>query len=255
MMKRDLENYIGVFDSGVGGISVLKELTRRLPEENFYFIGDSAHAPYGQKSIKEVQDRTIEMINKLVLRGVKAVVIACNTATSAAIDLLRNVYPEIPIIGVEPALKPAVESHHHVLVMATDNTLKLDKFHELARTYGSNATIIPCVCNGLADILEAGHLDDDVVDNYLKEKLEVHVGHVDSVVLGCTHYPHVKKNILNILGDIPCYDGGEGTSRQLERKLKEFNLLNTDEKKGDLIFASTRDTEEELSLYERIYKA
>jgi glutamate racemase len=139
--------------------------------------------------------------------------------------------------------------------MATDNTLKLDKFHELARTYGSNATIIPCVCNGLADILEAGHLDDDVVDNYLKEKLAVHVGHVDSVVLGCTHYPHVKKNILNILGDIPCYDGGEGTSRQLERKLKEFNLLNTDEKKGDLIFASTRDTEEELSLYERIYKA
>ena len=123
LRNKNVKEYIGVFDSGAGGVTVLKECTKLLPEENFYYYGDSKHAPYGEKSVKEVQDRTLEAMNQMVNHGVKAIVIACNTATSAAVNIVRNVYPQIPVIGVEPALKPAASAHQKVLVMATRNTL------------------------------------------------------------------------------------------------------------------------------------
>lgn len=254
-MRKDLHNYIGVFDSGVGGISVLKEMTALLPHEKFYFYGDSAHAPYGEKSVKEIQDRTIEIINTMINNGVKAVVIACNTATSAAASILRAIY-DIPVIGVEPALKPAAlaENHDRILVMATQNTLKLDKFQILANTYGEGIEIIPLACTGLAQCIEQGHLHDDVLDQLLHELLDPYVGTIDSVVLGCTHYPHVKNQILGVLGDIPCYDGALGTARQLKNKLIEYDMLNGDDIAGDVIFDSSMPTPDVLALCDMFYK-
>lgn len=252
LRNKNVKDYIGVFDSGAGGVTVLKECTKLLPDENFYYYGDSKHAPYGEKSVKEVQDRTLEAMNQMVNHGVKAIVIACNTATSAAVDIVRNVYPQIPVIGVEPALKPAALAHHKILVMATKNTLSLDKFHELAKQYG-DAEVIPCASENLAKTIEEGHLDDDVLDTLLHHLLDQYIGKVDSVVLGCTHYPIVKDQIASILGGVPTYDGGEGTARQLKRKLEENDLLNTTNQKGQVIFESSlKDAE---ALYQKIYNA
>lgn len=250
LRKKDIEGYIGVFDSGAGGVTVLKECTKLLPHENFYFYGDSKHAPYGEKSVKEVQDRTIEACNQLVNHGAKAIVIACNTATSAAIKLVRDVYPQLPVIGVEPALKPAAEKHQKILVMATKNTLNLDKFHELAKQYG-NGEVIPLAANGLAKAIEEGHIDDEVMDHLLHKLLDPYVSKVDSVVLGCTHYPIVKDQIVKILGGVDCYDGGNGTARQLKRKLEENNLLSTSEENGQVVFESSLPGAEKL--YEKVY--
>lgn len=251
LRKKDIKGYIGVFDSGAGGVTVLKECTKLLPHENFYFYGDSKHAPYGEKSVKEVQDRTIEACNQLVNHGAKAIVIACNTATSAAITLVRDVYGEqLPVIGVEPALKPAAEKHKKILVMATENTLSLDKFHELAARYG-NGEVLPLAANGLAKTIEEGHTDDEVLNKLLHSLLDPYVGKVDSVVLGCTHYPIVKDQILKILGDVDCYDGGAGTARQLKRKLEENNLLSDSSEDGKVVFESSLPGEEEL--YEKVY--
>ncbi|HAN57733.1 glutamate racemase [Intestinibaculum porci] len=252
LRNKNVKEYIGVFDSGAGGVTVLKECTKLLPEENFYYYGDSKHAPYGEKSVKEVQDRTLEAMNQMVNHGVKAIVIACNTATSAAVNIVRNVYPQIPVIGVEPALKPAASAHQKVLVMATRNTLSLDKFHELAKQYG-NAEVIPCACDHLAQTIEEGHLNDEVLDHLLHQLLDQYVGKCDSVVLGCTHYPIVKEKIVSILGGVPCYDGGEGTARQLKRKLEEHDLFNTTDLKGDVIFESSSPEAE--ALYQKIYNA
>lgn len=133
-MLNKYKDYIGVFDSGVGGISVLKELTKILPNENFIFFGDSANAPYGEKSTEEVSALVTRIADDLVNQGVKAIVVACNTATSVAISQLRATYPNIPIIGMEPAIKLAAmeQPHHNILVMATPVTLRLDKYQQLS---------------------------------------------------------------------------------------------------------------------------
>ena len=138
MVPKVCERPIGVFDSGVGGISILRELVRELPHEDFVFYGDSAHAPYGEKTPEEVVSLTSDVAQKLLDMGCKALVIACNTATSAAAPVLRKTYSHMPIVGVEPALKPAVLAKHHskVLVMATPMTVRLEKFQKLLRTWG-----------------------------------------------------------------------------------------------------------------------
>jgi glutamate racemase len=250
MKTKNIKDYIGVFDSGAGGTTVLKECVKLLPNENFYYYGDSKHAPYGEKSTKEIQDRTMEAINQMLNHGAKAIVIACNTATSAAVKLARDVYPEVPIIGVEPALKPATKDHKKILVLATEKTLALDKFHELAKEYAHDVNVYPVAGKGLAKAIEEGHLDDDVIQKLLHDCLDQYVNEVDAVVLGCTHYPIIKDQILKIL-NVDCYDGGEGTARQLKRKLEEHNLLSASEEKGDVLFESSLD--EAIDLYKKVY--
>lgn len=254
-MNKDVTNYIGVFDSGVGGISVLKELTKLLPNENFLFFGDSANAPYGEKSVDEVKELSMRIAKKFADNHVKAIVVACNTATSAAITLLRETYPDFPIIGVEPALKPAALAPHHdsILVMATANTLKLDKFHALAKTFGEDVNVIPLACTGLANRIEEGRLDDDDLHEMLIGFLTPYVGKIDSVVLGCTHYPLIKKQITRVLGNVPLYDGGEGTARELKRRLEENHLLTTSQERGKIIFLSSKNEQEEIELYRKLY--
>ena len=165
------EQPVAVFDSGMGGISVLRELVKIMPNEDFIYYGDSANAPYGTKSLEEVRTLTCQHARDLFESGAKGLVVACNTATSAAVRVLREKYPYIPIVGIEPAVKPAVKSAEHpiVLVMATPMTIKEQKFQKLMERYKGEAEIIPLPCPGLMNFVERGDLDGEDLRQYLQE--------------------------------------------------------------------------------------
>ena len=256
-INKRFENYIGVFDSGVGGITILKALYSRMPYENFIYYGDSANAPYGEKTRAEIEKLSVNVADYLVSEGVKALVIACNTATSAAAPLIRGKYPDMPVIGEEPAIKPASEAigEGRVLVMATPATLKLEKFNALLKSLPSKTEFVPCSCDGLAAAIEKCDPCSEEVMEVLHGHLDIHVGKVDGVVLGCTHYPFVAKAIKKIMGDVPLFDGADGTARELERELKELNISADPGNSGKIVFESSIDTSEELGAYERLYEA
>ena len=227
-MTKCYENWIGMMDSGVGGISVLKRAIDLMPNENFVYFGDSANAPYGERSPEWIRERTAKIVDDLIGEGVKAVVIACNTATSAAADYIREQHPDFPIIGLEPALKQAVvfPETHHVLVMATPVTIHLSKYQELYNRWGKNAGASSVVCEGLAARIEQGNLDAPDMHQLLENLVGKYRGVADSVVLGCTHYPFVAKQIKDVLGDVPLFDGAFGTARYLARVLNERGIAN-----------------------------
>lgn len=257
-MDRPFENYIGVFDSGVGGISVLKECAALLPHENFLFYGDSAHNPYGDKAPKEVLSLSMDAIGEMVRGGIKALVIACNTATSIAGAELRATYETdtFPVIGIEPAVKLAAMGApgSRILVMATANTLSQDKYHYLVEQWGSDQTILPLPCVGLADRIEKGHFERTDLMDLLNGFLSPYVGNVDSIVLGCTHYSFIKRQIRQIMGpEIPLFDGAAGTARELKRRLEVGALLSDSHQNGTVVFHSSVKTEETLSLYRWMY--
>lgn len=256
MNKDAYKGYVGVFDSGVGGISILRGLVRELPHERFVYFGDSAHAPYGEKTPTQVLDLSRSIVNDLVSAGCKAIVIACNTATSAAADELREEYAQLPIVGVEPALKPAVlaQQHGRILVMATPMTVRLRKFQLLMAEWGRSATVIPVPCTGLAGRIEKGELENPDVTDLIRELVGSYAGRVDAVVLGCTHYPFVASQIREVLGDVPFFDSAKGTARQLRRRLAECGLLATSEQCGAVEFLSSKDTPEEIELYRSFFR-
>ncbi len=229
---------IAVIDSGVGGISVLKELIKLMPNENYIYFGDNKNAPYGNKTTAEVKDLMFFNVSMLLEKGAKAIVIACNTATGAAIGALREKYPDICIIGIEPAIKPTIKykEHSNVLVMATPLTLKQEKFSELLYRFSDDVNIMTLACPGLMDIIEEGKTEGEELEGFLKKLFSDIEGiKFDSVVLGCTHYPHIKDTIKKVLGnDIMIFDGGEGTARETKRRLMEKNLLNLSKEKGSL---------------------
>ncbi|MDO5294857.1 MAG: glutamate racemase [bacterium] len=249
------EKAIAVFDSGVGGISVLRELVKLMPNENFIYYGDSAHAPYGTKSIEEVYQLSIHNIEKLAQQGIKAVVIACNTVTSVAIDDLRDKYRKMPIIGVEPALKPAVlhKKDGRVLVMATPITIHEHKFSKLMDTYQRMAEVIPLPCGGLADLVEDGKVEGEEVDAYLSNLLTPYkTPKLDAIVLGCTHYPFAKEAIEKAIGySVEFFDGGVGTAKETKRRLEEKGILNPSKEKGNVTMLNSLNDERmiELSYY------
>lgn len=216
---------VGVFDSGVGGISVLAEMRRVLPKEDFLFYGDTAHAPYGTKRPEEVMGFVRGVMAHLTDRGVKAVVIACNTATSVAAEELRRTCL-MPIIGMEPALKPAHELRHggQILVLATPMTLRLPKFQRLMERYGEGVEPLPCP--GLMDLVEQE--DFTQARRYLQEHFApFDMGQVDAVVLGCTHYSFLRPVLRELLPEsVSVLDGNQGTARQLARVLEARGLLN-----------------------------
>ncbi|MGL5614624.1 MAG: glutamate racemase [Sarcina sp.] len=234
------ESPIGFFDSGVGGISVLKEALKVMPNENFIYFGDSINAPYGTKTTEEVRELSFDIVEMLLDKGVKGVVVACNTATSAAVAKLRVKYPELPIVGIEPALKPAVESDRagKIIIMATPMTLAEGKFSKLVERLGMDrkADITPLPCAGLMEFVERGETEGENLENYLREKLAPYVNEdINAIVLGCTHYPFIKNSIKKVMGrDIKIIDGSLGTSKEMKRKLKEKNLLNESKEKGKI---------------------
>lgn len=253
----DYKDYIGVFDSGVGGISVLKALVRELPYENFLYFGDSANAPYGEKTTEEIQTLSMNIADRFVKEGVKAIVIACNTATSAAAPLIREKYQSVmPVIGEEPALKPAAEADRNrddkILVMATPATLKLEKFQKLEKRLEHEAEFIPVACTGLASRIEKENFDAPDLKELLQRLIGLYAGKVDGVVLGCTHYPFVKKQIREVIGDVPLFDGGEGTARELHRQLEERHILKKEKTPGRVVLQSSIDTPKELEMYKRL---
>ena len=251
---------IAVFDSGVGGVSVLKELVKIMPNENYIYFGDSKNAPYGMKTKEEVSKLTLNCAKMLFQeKGAKGLVVACNTATSAAVRELRQMYPNIPIVGIEPAVKPAVmhKVGGKVLVMATPMTIREEKFRTLMGRYSKQATIIPLPCPGLMDFVERGDLHSNDFRKYLEELLyEYRTNNVDAVVLGCTHYPFAKELIQEILGNkVMVFDGGEGTAREMKRRLTEAGVINSSMEKGTIIFEnSLEDNQEKICLCEKLLK-
>lgn len=249
--------YVGVFDSGVGGISVLRQLAVTLPHEDFLYYGDSANAPYGEKSRDWVLRRSGDIVDELLGQGAKAIVIACNTATSVAAATLRAEYAHVPIIGVEPALKPATlaEKAGRILVMATPITLRLDKYQQLAERWGTGHEVIPVPCPGLAARIEQGDLSAPDVYELLESLIGEYAGTVDSAVLGCTHYAFIARQIRDVIGDVPLFDGALGTALQLERKLAERGLFTKSNDLGNVVFASSSTQPGEVDLYRRFFES
>lgn len=241
-----------LFDSGVGGISVLREMVKLMPNEDFLFFGDSANAPYGVKTLQEVRDLTVGHISRMIGEGAKAACLACNTATSAAAETLRAMYTDVPIIGIEPALKPAALSggHPNVVVMATPMTLREEKFQRLMQRFSAEAEIYPLPCPDLVRYVEKGVLCGEAVEDYLRQRFDA-LGEIaiDCVVLGCTHFPFAREAILRVLGpDVKLYDGGEGTARQMKRRLAECGLSADEHRQGSVRIINSAGTEEMLQL-------
>ena len=258
----DRNGPIAVIDSGVGGISVLRELTRLMPQENFIFFGDSANAPYGEKSADEVRRLTFDIAERLLTGGAKALVVACNTATAAAVRRLRETYPEVPIVGIEPAIKPAVlygerelgkvDGSSAVLVMATPTTLEQEKFERLVGEYEGRARIIPLPCHELARLIEKGDLDSPELARYVGELLAPY-GEVDSVVLGCTHYPFVRHLIEKNLPGTAVFDGAEGTAREAKRRIEAAGLSCERTEEGIIEFLSSK-SDETTDMYRKFFE-
>lgn len=250
------EGLIGFLDSGVGGISVLNEAVKLLPNENYLYFGDSKNAPYGNRPAEEVRKLTEKNVEFLIEKGAKAVVIACNTATSAAAAYLRAKYQDIPIIGVEPALKPAALEHkgEKVLVMATSMTLAEKKFRNLMNRYEKDADIIPVPCPGLMEFVEQGKLEGEEVESFLAGILTEDIcAGAGAVVLGCTHYPFLKGTIRKLIGsETDIYDGGSGTARQLKRRLAKAGLLREGGEKGSLTIMNSLENKFMLDLSHRL---
>ena len=231
---------IGMFDSGVGGISVLREAVRLLPNERFIFYGDTKNAPYGTKTRETVLALSRNVVRELLNLGAKAIVIACNTATSAAAADLRADYPELPIIAMEPALKPASLLHRDgvVLSLATPGTIAGEKYARLYALYGEGVVSLPCP--GLMDFVERGELSGPALTAYFDSLFAPYASKkVEAIVLGCTHYSFLKKSIASYYPGIPLLDGNEGTVRQLRRRLKALGLLAPEDAKGGTVLLSS----------------
>ena len=229
MEKKELP--IAVIDSGLGGISVLRRICMMLPEEKYIYFGDSANAPYGEKSREWILERCSSLCSRFVSEGIKALVVACNTATSVAAKSLRAEYPDIPIIGLEPALKPAVENTADgaVVVMATPVTIEGEKFRGLLERYGKEKDIILMPAPRLVRFVEDGIFEGEELDGYISELFAPYSEKkISSVVLGCTHFPFLKDAIRKAAPDAEFYDGAFGTARETVRRLKNGDLIAND---------------------------
>ena len=222
------EDYMAVFDSGVGGISVLRQLRKLMPEENYIYYGDSANAPYGSRPTAEVRALTLAAAEKLLKEyPVKALVVACNTATAAAIEALREKYSDLIVIGIEPAVKLAADHFPggSLGVMATEVTLREEKFDLLVHRFDRECTITKIPAPGLVQLIEAGKSDTPETDALLQKLLGPYVGKLDALVLGCTHYPFVSRRIAKVLGpETVLLHGGKGTARETMRRLEKKDL-------------------------------
>jgi len=230
---------IGVFDSGVGGISVLQHIHALLPHEQLLYVADSRYAPYGSKTPEEIQSRCFEIADFLIAQGVKAIVVACNTATAAAIDAMRAKY-SLPVFGMEPAVKPAAEASKNGIigVLATVGTLKSAQFAGLLESYGRNVKVVTQGCVGLVECIERGELNGENTFDLLKQYCQPLLDEgADTIVLGCTHYPFVKPLIRQIVGEnVTLVDTGAAVARHLQKRLAALDLLAVHNQAGTVKF-------------------
>lgn len=241
-------DYIAIFDSGVGGLSVLRELLKIMPNERYLYFGDSANAPYGSRPTQEVRALTLAAGEKLVARGVKALVIACNTATSAAIADLRERYPQLIVVGIEPALKLAVDTfpQGNIGIMATQVTLREKKFQALSQRVAQNCRLFPIPAPGLVELVESGKADSPEMDALMEQLLSPYRGKLQALVLGCTHYPFAQRAIAKALPGTALFQGGQGTAQQTRRRLEQAGLLY--DGPGELILENSLQNEQILAL-------
>ena len=227
-MKKTIK--IGIFDSGIGGATVLKEILKILPNENYIYYSDSFNNPYGDKSKEELKEICKKIINILIQKNCKAIVIACNTASTLSKDL-REEYKQIPIIAIEPAYKMVHDYafNEATLVMATKRTIESNKFNNLLKNYNNNKTyLLPCI--GLADAIEEA--DKEKIQEFMKKELAKYAGKVQNVVIGCTHYALIKEEIKNTLGNVQFFYGAKNLALHLKDKLQKNGLIkNVNESK------------------------
>lgn len=252
---------IGVFDSGVGGISVLKHIRAALPAEDLLYCADSRFAPYGNKSPEVIRDRAIFLADFLIEKGAKALVVACNTATAAAVASLRERY-SLPIIGMEPAVKPAAAATKSgvIGVLATSGTLKSAQFAALLESYGQSVKVVTEACHGLVECIERGELAADATRDLLQRYLEpLLTDGADTIVLGCTHYPFVRPLIEQLVdgqlagAKIALIDTGAAVARQLQKRLAETNLLAQGNKQGQVQFWTNSDSAQAEDVIARLW--
>ncbi len=255
-VNMDRNSPIVVFDSGVGGVSVLRALVRELPEEDFVYFGDSANAPYGPRTTEEIRALTLEALTRLKQEyDFKAAVIACNTATSAAIGALRAAWPELPVIGIEPALKPAADRHPGgtVAVMATETTLREEKFAALTRRMEGRCRVVSLPCPELVEFVERGETDSPALTEYLNRVLEPW-READAVVLGCTHFPFAAEALRRVLSpETELLDGSFGTARNTRSQLAERSLLR-EAGPGSVSFRNSSPDKGMIALCERLLR-
>ena len=251
--NKEKELPIGFMDSGLGGISVLKAAVQIMPNEDFIYFGDSKNAPYGVKDREKIRELTFHVVEKLMKRGIKGLAVACNTATSAAVKDLRLMYPDLPLVGIEPAIKPAVSQYQggEILVLASPMTIRQEKFHNLLGLYKEQAHIIPVPCAGLMEFVEEGHLDGEFLDAYFSKYLLPYItDKTETIVLGCTHYPFLRPHLREFLGNrrIEIIDGSMGTAKELKRRLGEKNLLHAEKREQKIIFENSMEKQEMIDL-------
>lgn len=223
---------IGVFDSGVGGLSVLREIRQLLPNETLLYVADSGHVPYGEKSPEYIRERCVLITEHLLAQGAKALVLACNTATAAAAAELRERYPHLPIVGMEPAVKPAAAATRSgvVGVLATTGTLKSAKFAALLDRFANDVRVITQPCPGLVERIEAGELQAAATRELLQGYVTPLLAEgCDTLILGCTHYPFLRPLLGELVPpSVTLIDTGAAVARQLQRLLAQHDLLATE---------------------------
>jgi len=254
-MSFDKGEAIAVFDSGVGGISVLIDAIKALPTENFIYYGDNGNAPYGTKDEATILKLTNASVDFLLSKNIKALVIACNTATSASIGFLRERL-QIPVIGMEPAVKPAIVKYgaEKVFVMATPATLKLRKFNDLMVSFSEEAQIISVPCPGLVELIEQGIITGSEIQDYFDTNFGEERPHAgDVVVLGCTHYVFLKDFLKAYFPEgVEVIDGNAGTINQLIKRLEEVNGLCEEKERGEINIFTSGDEKTYMPVFERL---
>lgn len=238
---------VGVFDSGVGGLSVLRAIRGLIPSQPLLYFGDQAHVPYGPRSLEEVRTFSEEITRFLLRRGAKLIVVACNTASAAALQHLRQVFPDVPFVGMEPAVKPAAERSqtHRVGVLATPATFQGALYASVVERFASGTTLFQDACPGLVQEIEAGRLDGSktrrILEMALRPMLE---NNIDTVVLGCTHYPFVIPLIQEITGpSVQVIDPAPAIARQTQRLLEKHDWLSRGKRKSRLSFFTSGSPE------------
>ena len=244
---------IGIFDSGIGGATVLKEILKILPNEDYIYYSDSKNNPYGDKSQEEILKICENIVNYLLNNNCKIIVIACNTASARAVEYLRNKYKKNIFVAIEPAYKMVYDYAYDkpTLVMATKGTIESEKFNLLYNKYNNHQTILmPCV--GLADIIEEGN--QGKIWKYLEENLSEYKGRIANVVIGCTHYQLIENEIKKVLGDVTCFNGSKNLANYLKIILKENNLLNNNKNSGKIEFIDSQKSKEKEDRFYKIIK-
>ena len=237
---------VGVFDSGIGGVSVLRKIRDLLPDENLIYVGDSIHLPYGEKSLEEIRQYTVGVVAFLKSQGCKLVVIACNTASAAALSYVREQFPELPIIGMEPAVKPAAENTRSgvVGVIATTATFQGQLFASVVERFANNVNVLRQPCPGLVQQIEAGELETPKTEAMLRTWLEPMLEKsMDELVLACTHYPFVLPLIKRICGEsVNVIDPAPAVAKQTQRVLENMRLRNENQIDATTVYYTTGRT-------------